>query len=140
MSLRVAFVFVLSYVGSGFTTGLSPVQITAPPVHEMRSSRSIPMGNRPEGLIRKVRWSCPCNRPWRPIGFWDVEAPTLSRQSAMAVRLWALRVGRRLPPGRFLVLISVRGCRPQGHSAAGRIRSIVKLQWPHRESTFRLVA
>jgi hypothetical protein len=23
-----------------------------------------------------------CNRPWRPIGLWDVEAPTFSRQSA----------------------------------------------------------
>jgi hypothetical protein len=28
----------------------------------------------------------------------------------MAVRLSALRAGRRLPPGRFLALISVRGC------------------------------
>jgi hypothetical protein len=26
--------------------------------------------------------SYPCNRPWRPIGLWDVEAPTFSRQSA----------------------------------------------------------
>jgi hypothetical protein len=24
----------------------------------------------------------PCNRPWRPIRLWDVEAPTFSRQSA----------------------------------------------------------
>jgi hypothetical protein len=24
----------------------------------------------------------PCNRPWRPIGLWDVEAPTFSIQSA----------------------------------------------------------
>jgi hypothetical protein len=24
------------------------------------------------------RWSCPSNRPWRPIGLWDVEAPTFS--------------------------------------------------------------
>jgi hypothetical protein len=24
----------------------------------------------------------PCNRPWRPIGLWDVEAPTFSKQSA----------------------------------------------------------
>jgi hypothetical protein len=23
-----------------------------------------------------------CNRPWRPIGFWDVKDPTLSRQLA----------------------------------------------------------
>jgi hypothetical protein len=27
------------------------------------------------------RWSYSCNRPWRPIGLWDVEAPIFSRQS-----------------------------------------------------------
>jgi hypothetical protein len=31
---------------------------------------------------KKVRWSYPCNMLWRPIGFWDVEAPTCSTQSA----------------------------------------------------------
>jgi hypothetical protein len=30
----------------------------------------------------KKKQSYPCNRPWRPIGLWDVEAPTSSRQSA----------------------------------------------------------
>jgi hypothetical protein len=30
----------------------------------------------------KKRWSYPCSRPWRPIGLCDVEALTLSRQSA----------------------------------------------------------
>jgi hypothetical protein len=51
------------------------------------------------------------NKPWRPIGFWDVEVPTFSRRvgSQIAVRLWALCAGRPLPPGRFLVLISVIG-------------------------------
>jgi hypothetical protein len=44
----------------------------------------------------------------------------------MAVRLSALRAGRPLPPGRFLVLICQRLNRPQNHSAAGRIRSIEK--------------
>jgi hypothetical protein len=39
----------------------------------------------------------------------------------MAVRLSALRAGRSLLPGRFLVL-----SRPQGYSAAGRIRLIKK--------------
>jgi hypothetical protein len=28
------------------------------------------------------RWSYPCNRPWRPIALWDIEAPTSSRPSA----------------------------------------------------------
>jgi hypothetical protein len=37
-----------------------------------------------------------------------------------------LSAGRRLPPGRFLVIIAVRLSRPQGQSAAGRIRSIEK--------------
>jgi hypothetical protein len=27
------------------------------------------------------RYSYSCNRPWRPISLWDVEAPTFSRQS-----------------------------------------------------------
>jgi hypothetical protein len=27
-------------------------------------------------------WSYPRNRPWKPIGLWDVKDPTLSRQSA----------------------------------------------------------
>jgi hypothetical protein len=40
----------------------------------------------------------------------------------MAVRLSALRAGRSLSPGKFLVLISVKLSRRQGHSAAGRIK------------------
>jgi hypothetical protein len=56
----------------------------------------------------------PCNRQWRPIGLWDVEAPTFSRQSTHRWR-WGCQpyasASRPLPPGRFryLVLISVRG-------------------------------
>jgi hypothetical protein len=43
------------------------------------------------------------------------------------VRLSALHAGHSLPPGRFLVLIYVRGqVNPHGHSVAGRIRSIEK--------------
>jgi hypothetical protein len=39
-----------------------------------------------------------------------------------------LTIGRPLPPGIFLVLIFVGDLsRPQGHSAAGRIRSIEKV-------------
>jgi hypothetical protein len=61
-------------------------------------------------LLRKVNY--PCNTPWRPIGLWDVEASIFSSQSAH--RWWCgcqpyAPVSRTLPPGRFLVLISVRG-------------------------------
>jgi hypothetical protein len=43
----------------------------------------------------------------------------------MAVRFSALRAARPLSPGGFPVLISDKGwVDPQGHSAAGRIRSI----------------
>jgi hypothetical protein len=30
----------------------------------------------------KTKEICPCDKPWRPTGLWDVEAPTFSRQSA----------------------------------------------------------
>jgi hypothetical protein len=33
-------------------------------------------------IYRELQISYPCNRPWRPIGLWDVEVPTFSRQSA----------------------------------------------------------
>jgi hypothetical protein len=47
-------------------------------------------------------------RPWSSIGLWDVEAPTFTVGSEMAVRLSDLCTGRPLPPGKFLILISVR--------------------------------
>jgi hypothetical protein len=58
-----------------------------------------------------IRKSYPCNRPWRPIGFWDVKAPTFSRHFA---HRWWWRCQIYAPaalyhPGKFLVLISVRG-------------------------------
>jgi hypothetical protein len=55
--------------------------------------------------------SYPCNRSWRPIGLWDVEAPIFSRQSAHRW-LWGCQPyapATLYAPGRFLVLISVRG-------------------------------
>jgi hypothetical protein len=72
----------------------------------------------PRQSAHRWRWrqlyvqSCPCNRRWRPIGLWDVGAPTFSIHSAHRWR-WGWQsyapAGRPLPPGRFLVLISVRG-------------------------------
>jgi hypothetical protein len=32
------------------------------------------------------KWSYPCTRPWRPIWLWEVEDPTLSRQSSYTSR------------------------------------------------------
>jgi hypothetical protein len=46
-------------------------------------------------------------------------------QEGLSSKVSALSAGRPLPSGRFLVLISVkRPSRPQGYSAARRIRSI----------------
>jgi hypothetical protein len=69
-----------------------------------------------------------CNRLWRLIGLWDVKARTISRQSAHRWR-WGCQpyALAAFTPGRFLVLISVKSLsRPQGHSATGRTRSILK--------------
>jgi hypothetical protein len=41
------------------------------------------LGQQSSGMWRRVVWwNLPRKRPWRPIGLWDVEDPTLSRQSA----------------------------------------------------------
>jgi hypothetical protein len=61
----------------------------------------------------------------------------------MAVRLSALRAGRRLPPGRLLVLISVRSL--VDPRAIVRLEGLDQLRIPMTSSgikpgTFRLVA
>jgi hypothetical protein len=50
--------------------------------------------------LMNLLWFKCFNRPWKPIGLWDVEAPTSSRTigSQMSVRLSALRAGRPLTP------------------------------------------
>jgi hypothetical protein len=54
----------------------------------------------------RKRDSSPYNRPWRPISLWDVDAPTFPRKSPYR---WQWGSATRYPPGRFLVLTSVRG-------------------------------
>jgi hypothetical protein len=59
-----------------------------------------------------VKGKAICNSPWKLIMLSDVETPTFSRQSAHRYR-WGCQpyVPAALhPPGRFLALISARGC------------------------------
>jgi hypothetical protein len=48
-------------------------------------------------LRSKKGKSYPCNKPWRPIGLWDVEASTFSRQSAHRWRGEGVSLTRRPP-------------------------------------------
>jgi hypothetical protein len=41
--------------------------------------------------------SYPCNRPWRPIGLWDVEAPTFSLDMRLTDGANIVSLTRRLP-------------------------------------------
>jgi hypothetical protein len=79
--------------------------------------------------------------PWRPIGLWDVEASTVSRQPAHRWR-WGCQL--HAPAGRHLSPRKNPGTRfcwrlspPEGRSAAVRIRSNEKIEWPDRESNPR---
>jgi hypothetical protein len=82
----------------------------------------------------KERWSYSLIRPWRFIRLWDIEAPKFSRvNSQMAARASTLCTGRPLPPGRFLVLISIRGWIDSRAIAWLEELGQFKLQWPHWE-------
>jgi hypothetical protein len=61
--------------------------------------------------LKGKKYSYPRNRPWRPTGLWDVEAPTFSRQS---VHRWRWGCHPYAPAAlyaqeKYLILIFVRG-------------------------------
>jgi hypothetical protein len=88
---------------------------------------------------KKIGKTYPCNRSWRPIGLWDVEAPIFSRQSAHRWR-WGRQPHTPAAlylPGRFLVLISVRG-RLRLEGLCQLKNSMTSLSY--EPATFRLVA
>jgi hypothetical protein len=75
------------------------------------------------------RQSYPCNRPWRPIGLWDVEASKFSLDSRFTDGAEIVSLTRRQPftPRKISgIHFCLRLSRPQGHSAAGMVRSIEK--------------
>jgi hypothetical protein len=61
-------------------------------------------------------------QPWRPLGLWDVEAPTFSRQLAHRWR-WSCQpaiTATKIPGTNFSSKLSL----PQGYNATERIRTI----------------
>ena len=80
----------------------------------------------------------PCTGLDRAWGFQEAEAPRLQDNRHMKmVRSSALPIGCLYPQEIFLILISVkRLSRPQGHSAAGRIKIPSEIEY----AIFRLVA
>jgi hypothetical protein len=73
--------------------------------------------------------NCPCNRPWRPLGLWDIEVPKFFLDNRLTDGCKVVSLMRRPPfiptkiPGTHFCY---RLIRPQGHSAAGKIRSTEK--------------
>jgi hypothetical protein len=85
--------------------------------------------------------SDPCNKPWRPIELWDIEAPTFCLDNRLTDGGKVVSLTHRRPytphlrkvPGTHFCY---RLRRPQCHGAAGKIRSIEKKS-PHRDSNSR---
>jgi hypothetical protein len=82
----------------------------------------------------------PCNRPWRPIGLWDVEAPTYSRQSA---HRWRWGCKPYAPAILYFQANSWYSSLLEAESTPGPYcgwKDWVnwKIQWPHSESNPRL--
>jgi hypothetical protein len=55
-------------------------------VHALDRSANVTGNNNIMSIIIMSKKAVPCNRLWRPIGLWDVEAPTFSKQSAHSWR------------------------------------------------------
>jgi hypothetical protein len=91
----------------------------------------------------ELRYSYPCNKPWRPIGLWDVEAPIFSLDNRLTDGDEVVSLTRR-PPFTPRKIPGTHFCyRPsglQGHSEAGRIRSIEKYNDPTGNRTGNLLA
>jgi hypothetical protein len=81
----------------------------------VNSSEYFKLWRRPFSWINvkgKVKKSYPCNRPWRPMGLWDVQAPTFSLDNQLTDGGKVVSITRLplfFPPGIFLVLFIVRG-------------------------------
>jgi hypothetical protein len=127
---------ILAFTGSGLRPLLWPSTTFGQRVYTTFLRCEDRNGFRSKKIIK--RSSYPCNRPWRTIGLWDIEAPTLFRQSVHRCR-WGCQpytpASRPLPPGRFLVLI---------YSLFIQLEGLGKLKNPVTSSgteshTFRLV-
>jgi hypothetical protein len=105
--------------------------------HPLSAKVGTNFANKRRSLVRIVRLrtkghgvykSYPCNRPWGPIGLWDVEVPTFSGQSAHRWR-WGCKpyAPATLYPQEYPgTPLCQRLSRPYSHSAVGKITSIEK--------------
>jgi hypothetical protein len=78
------------------------------------------------------RWSCPCNKPWRPVVLWDVEFPIFSLDSRLTDGGKIVSLTRR-PPFTPRKIPDTHFCQrlswSQGNGASGRIRLIEKVHF-----------
>jgi hypothetical protein len=73
--------------GSSSLTKMDRNNIVTNPLHQQGTLEVVWIVKQNRSVIHRpistiINISHPCNRPWRPIGLWEVEAPTFSRQSA----------------------------------------------------------